>query len=134
MKTKEEFVTETLIGYIEDPTTCSIDEDGRCQYQTEDGRKCAFGKHLREYKKEYEGHSAIGLLSRYSHSELLTDEAIGQDLSPKQWDLIQYFHDKVSESLYGSLKHSSVFSMLSSLKNNFNCEFTELEAAFLKKC
>ena len=131
MKTKEQFVTETLIGYVQDPTTCSISENGRCQYQTKDGRKCAFGKYLKEYEEEYEDQSADNLLFQYSASKLLTPEAAEQNLSSKEWMTIQFFHDRVAK--HGSnLNIIWVKEAFDNLKSVFECEFKELEVALKK--
>ena len=131
MKTKEQFVTDTLIGYIQDPTTCSINEDGRCQYQTKDGRKCAFGKYLKEYKEEYEDQSANFLLDQYLTSDLLIPEAAEQNLNRKQWNAVQRFHDRVAE--HGpNLNDMWVKDVFDNLKSVFECEFKELENALKK--
>jgi len=103
MKTRQEFILETLLPYFQDPSTCAWNEsEERCEYLTSDDKKCAFGKHLREYDETYEGENADDLLKR--DEDILTDEATAQNLSGKQWNTIQAVHD-----VWAKNKHSIGF-------------------------
>lgn len=50
MKTIEsrrlEFLEDTVRYYSEDVLRRAVSKTGKCQYKTEDGRKCAIGRHI----------------------------------------------------------------------------------------
>lgn len=95
---KREFILNTLIGYKNDPTTCAI-ENGFCRYLTQDGHKCAVGKHLKEGPWQNELNMGIRELIKKYEEDIFTDEAKEQNLSISEWNTMQLYHDTISTSL-----------------------------------
>jgi len=97
MKTIRQFILDTLLPYKEDRSTCAIDKETKfCMYLTDDGRKCAVGKHMKEGSwQQYTG-DAITLLNKFTACEILKEEAFNMDISDEGWKLIQLYHDNLS--------------------------------------
>lgn len=98
--TRQEFIIETLKPYFLDTTKCAIIRIGSgsfCMYRTEDGRKCAFGQHIRDevYHESMETNEASNVITEFGVN-ILSDEAVNQNLTGEQWNTIQRIHDKVS--------------------------------------
>jgi len=94
-KTKRQFILDTLLPFKEDTSTCGF-ENKSCVYLTNDGNKCAVGKHMKEGKWQ---HCQIGfteLLKGYKKEDVLTDEALEQNLTTKEWSYIQGYHDSIA--------------------------------------
>lgn len=91
---KRQFILDTLLPYFVDPSTCGYTE-GSCLYRTSDGRKCAFGKHIRDdaYTPDMEGETAFTL---HQGGNILTPEATAIGLSSSQWAAIQSVHDTLA--------------------------------------
>jgi len=63
MKSKRQFVLDTLLPYKEDPSTRGIGVNGSCVYlNKKNGNKCAFGMHLKDPSLYGFGQSAWGIL------------------------------------------------------------------------
>ena len=97
MKTLKQFILDTLLPYKENPETCGYDETyEQCVYLTEDGRKCAVGKHMLE--GSWQNSSAdVGTLDvKYGLEKILKKSALEQNLMVDVWDNIQHYHDVVA--------------------------------------
>lgn len=100
-KTRQ-FILDTLLPYKENPELCAF-EDGECLYLTEDGRKCAVGKHMKEgdWQKFHGGFS--NLLFSCPKELFLTEEALSHNLTDQIWSVIQDYHDNLGQfkNIYG---------------------------------
>ena len=92
MKSQKQFILDTLLPYKQDPKTCAM--DGVCKYLTEDGRKCAVGKHMKKGKWQTKVMGIIGIDNIYSLDKVLKKSALRQEFTIEQWQLIQRYHDK----------------------------------------
>lgn len=92
-----QFILDTLLPYKQDPTTCGYYE-GTCSYLTNDGKKCAVGKHLIEGKHQKSQASVWGLEDVYGLKNILTDEAKAMNLDIKVWSAMQSYHDNLSSN------------------------------------
>jgi len=79
MKTKEEikeFILNTLLPYKEDLSLRGVKEGkegtNNCCYLTDDGKKCAVGKHMKKGPWQYSSLSVKTLLESYDGSKILT--------------------------------------------------------------
>lgn len=99
-KTRQ-FILDTLLPYKENPKLCAF-EDGECLYLTEDGRKCAVGKHMKkgEWQQFHGGFS--NLISSYPKESFLTKRALSHNLTDEIWSTMQSYHDDLKdlESIY----------------------------------
>lgn len=97
----KQFILDTLLPYKEDPSTCAWNPvDKTCLYLTEDGRKCAVGKHLIDgVHQKFLGD--VGQLDdEYDLDKILTPEAREQKLSIKIWQAMQGYHDQLANSQF----------------------------------
>lgn len=95
--TEQEIAKELLQPYFDDPTLCSVSEDGdTCVYNGPDGRMCVFAKACtpegRELLKEDSNaneqlmeHGLGVLQDKYRHIE-----------DGEFWDNLQYCHDELA--------------------------------------
>lgn len=93
MKTQEQFIIDTLLPYKEDPETRAVSRYDLCTYLTDDGKKCAIGKHLKEGNWQSYVGSVKALNEEFTLSEILTDEAKEQNFDLKDWFDMQNYHD-----------------------------------------
>ncbi len=115
---KREFILNTLIGYKNNPETCAYEND-RCLYLTSDGRKCAVGKHLKEGEHQYCHGDVDILLYDYNSDDIFTDEAKQYDLSIREWDLMQKYHDYIAQDKNISRLNNIVTSLEEITKLSF---------------
>jgi hypothetical protein len=98
MKSKKQFILDTLLPYKENPKSCAIGDDG-CMYLMEDGRKCAVGKHM--LKGEWQ--SSMGnvecVFRNFGEKKVLKKYAIMQKLTNKQWCSMQAYHDMLARHI-----------------------------------
>jgi hypothetical protein len=115
--TQHQFITKTLEPYFQDPDNCGHDGK-RCQYRTKDGKKCAVGQHIRDeaYSDTLEDNTASYILHP-DRMDILTDEAIAQNLSISTWQCMQQIHDSIAQgwSRYTVLRNINRLSRLSGL-------------------
>lgn len=118
-KDLKQFVLDTLLPYKEDPSTCGVQKNGEganiCCYLTDDGKKCALGKHLKEGRWQEARWDAEHLFEQYDPKDILTDEALSYDIPIEAWTEIQNYHDSLS-MLYYSLANNSLYEIESVLE------------------
>lgn len=95
MKTKKQFIIDTLAPYLKDRSLCAMG-DQQCLYLTKDGKKCAFGKYMQEGPWQQDLDTADGVLEMYGAKNVLTPEAYEQNLSVVEWRAIQTVHDTLA--------------------------------------
>ena len=124
MKSQKQFILDTLLPYKEDPTTCAIG-DAKCMYLTEDGRKCAVGKHMKKGKwQESKFNLSVEAISNcYGLEKVLKKSALKQELTVQQWGYIQSYHDYVAMGRRDTLINNQV----KRLEESLNIDLTELK-------
>ena len=121
MKTQKQFILDTLLPYKQDPTTCAI--DGACKYLTEDGRKCAVGKHMKKGKWQTKVMDVDSIDRKFGLDKVLKKSALKQGFTIEQWGLIQGYHDKCA-----SYSHIEVMNFrVEKLEESLNITLTELK-------
>lgn len=100
MKTKKQFILDTLLPYKNNPQLCAfkyntILDQYSCVYLTDDGKKCAVGKHLIEGEHQNFLGTVGELLMTYQEEDIFTPEALEQNLSIPVWTLMQRYHDVI---------------------------------------
>lgn len=93
--TKREFILDTLLPYREDPEKNCATDGVACVYLDDEGRKCAVGKHLKDGRWQYFEGGYENLISMFPKKEVFTEEALEQDLSDREWELMQLYHDNL---------------------------------------
>lgn len=99
---QRQFILDTLLPYKNDPGTCGYNEvDEMCEYLTNNGKKCAVGKHMKIGKWQHYNMDIVCLASDFNFDleEMLTNEAFEMKLSIKQWQAIQSYHDDIAMSM-----------------------------------
>jgi hypothetical protein len=92
-----QFILDTLLPYKLDPSTCGYDNvEKYCVYLTQDGRRCAVGKHLKEGEWLYSKKEVEMLNSEYGLRNILNEEANSHDLSLGIWSTMQSYHDSIA--------------------------------------
>ncbi len=94
-KTRQ-FILDTLLPYKENPELCAISSIGNCVYLTEDGKKCAVGKHMKEGEWQKSEEIFIDLIKLYPKELFLTEEALSYNLTNAIWLAMQEYHDSLS--------------------------------------
>ena len=124
MESQKQFILETLLPYKQDPTTCAIDGgEGVCKYLTEDGRKCAVGKHMKKGKWQTKVMDVRDIDREFGLKKVLKKSALKQGFTIEQWNLIQRYHDKCA-----SYSHIEVMNFrVEQLEESFNIDLTELK-------
>ena len=99
MKTRQEFIIDTLKPYFINSSTRGVRRQGGvCVYLSDNGNKCPIGIHMKRGEwQQYRG-TASTLFNRYKMADILTDEALEQKFSITQWHSIQRIHDNMIES------------------------------------
>ena len=121
MKTQKQFILDTLLPYKQDPTTCAI--DGACKYLTEDGRKCAVGKHMKKGKWQTKVMGVVDMDREFGLDKVLKKSALKQGFTVEQWELIQRYHDKCA-----NYSHIEVMNFrVEKLEESLNITLTELK-------
>ena len=119
---KEKFITNTLIGYLDDPNTCAVDKQtATCLYLTSDNKKCAVGKHLKNGKWQDRRTTVTRLFKIYGKSNILTEEAFNMNLKNEIWQAMQNFHDSIVTEFQDNIK-----SKLEDLKKVTGYKFRKL--------
>ena len=93
MKTKLQILKETFNYYNEDVSRRAINNTNGCDYLTEDGRMCAFGRCEIEHSLDFNGMG--GVHSRF-HNEDEMNDALKEEYrghSMEFWADVQSFHD-----------------------------------------
>ena len=121
MKSQKQFILETLLPYKEDPKTCAMGFR-KCKYLTEDGRKCAVGKHMKKGKWQTQIVDVIGIDRIYGLDKVLKKSALKQGFTIEQWHLIQRYHDKCA--CYSDKVVMNF--MVERLEESLNIDLTEL--------
>jgi len=114
----KEFILGILLPYFDDPTTCAVNEDGLCSYLTEDGRKCAVGKMLKEGSWQTYVGDVTGLVNRYGKDIFKKDIEVS---NLKVLEHMQGIHDFLASKKYGITKIS-----IEDLQEATGFEFPEL--------
>ena len=122
MKSQKQFILDTLLPYKEDPTTCAIDGDS-CVYLTEDGRKCAVGKHMKKGRWQEVITDVIGINREFGIEKVLKKSALKQGFTIEQWGHIQRYHDKCAD--YSDIEVMNFRVEL--LEESLNIDLTELK-------
>ena len=121
MKTQKQFILDTLLPYKQDPKTCAI--EGTCLYLTEDGRKCAVGKHMKKGKWQTKVMDVNGINDVFGLDKVLKKSALKQGFTVEQWELIQRYHDKCA-----SYSHIGLMNLrVKKLEESLNIDLTELK-------
>ena len=123
MKSQKQFILDTLLPYKEDSTTCAIDEGDVCEYLTEDGRKCAVGKHMKKGRWQTEFNSVTDIDEVFGLKKVLKKSALKQGFTIEQWVYMQRYHDNVALDRGKVLINSRV----EKLEESFNITLTELK-------
>jgi hypothetical protein len=99
MKTKQQILKETLEYYHADPSSRAVNKTGGCEYLTDDGRMCAFGRceiqalhapsfdSFNKLNERVEGR----FHGENDMNETLKGEYRGHSMN--FWSSIQHFHD-----------------------------------------
>jgi hypothetical protein len=102
-KTKEEiqkFIIDTLLPYKEDINNRAIEKTelgNTCCYLTEDGRKCAIGKHMVDGShQDFLGPYLI-LIQNYNKEDIFTQEFLNFNFSDNVCSYIQDYHDALEK-------------------------------------
>lgn len=110
MKTKKQFILDTLLPYKLNPDSCGFDKQrAECAYLVNDDgeiKNCAVGKHIRKdfITNDDRGNplsftgDVIGLFEYFNPKNILTKEAFEQNLTEKEWVQIQKYHDNIASS------------------------------------
>ena len=124
MKTKAEikqFILDTLLEYRQDPSKKAL-EKGSCKYLTEDGRKCAVGKWMKEgIWQTFKGDFGF-LISSHNPEDFFKKEALDMDFGIGGWTLIQKYHDN-----YNPCNKYDVNNTVLRIEQYFNIELPELK-------
>ena len=92
-----EFILNTLLPYKEDPSTCGFDgEEEVCLYKTKNGNRCAVGKHMKEGVWLQQIANASDVFGEFKKENVLTHEALEQNLSNDIWEQMQKYHDSIA--------------------------------------
>ena len=94
-----DIIDETVAFYSEDPSRRAVDEEeNACYYQAQDGRRCAFGRLMKEeyFKDDALNGTTISHLVNSTngvrtHNDLLPDKYKGFSLA--FWRELQMLHD-----------------------------------------
>ena len=120
------FILKTLLPYKENPSTCGFNfGDETCEYLTDDGRKCAFGKWMKKGQWQLPIHNsrvASRLIEVFSINILLKP-ARDMQFTGYQWDLIQECHDRIADSSNPTIINMKV----ARIEEAFNLELPELK-------
>ena len=122
MKTQKQFILDTLLPYKQDPTTCAM-ELRSCKYLTEDGRKCAVGKHMKKGKWQTGLMAVSGISQHFGLKKVLKKSALKQGLTIKQWGHIQSYHDSIARDY----SDESINEAVSDIEESLNIDLTELK-------
>lgn len=113
-----EFILNTLLPYKEDVSKCAY-ENSFCKYLTNDGRKCAVGKHLIDGDHQRLEGSVGQLVNKYGWYPF-TKEAQDQKINLTVWSIMQRYHDSLSQTHRGSN------TIVDDLEKSTGFEFPEL--------
>lgn len=114
------FILNTLLPYKENPSLCAfIKTDHLCMYLTEDGKKCAVGRYLKEGEHQQCRANVVELFKEYPPKDILTEEAFNQYIPTNVWLLMQRYHDKTATN-------HSVNDIVAELENETGFKFDEL--------
>lgn len=118
-----EFILETLLPYKQNPSICAVIDDN-CLYKTEDGRKCAIGKWMKEGEWQNYQYDIEDLLKdmNINLQDILVDKATKMNLSLANWQRIQQYHDIISCNQHGTSN-----TIVSSLEENLDIKLPELK-------
>ena len=117
-KDKRQFIMDTLLPYKEDPSKCAI-VGGKCKYLTEDGKKCAIGKHMKEGVWQYYTTPIFSFVDKLE--DILTEEALAQNISLLEWVFIQKYHDFMTSNPIENMN-----KIVSILEDKTDLKFPEL--------
>ena len=117
------FILNTLKPYLDDPTTVGINCGDGCSYLTEEGNKCAVGKHMKSGEWQESSTTYEWLISTYEPAEFLTDEAFKMNFKASTWSAMQDWHDSFAR---GDLHSFSSSVALSNLEKDTGLKFPEL--------
>lgn len=127
MKTNQQFILDTLLPYKVDPSTCAVSPQGGCEYLTKEGKKCAVGKHMKKGKwQQYSGYFA-NIKSNFNVEEVLTKNALKQNLSDSVWITMQEYHDTIARNTLAVLNNSeNINAIVDELEKITELKFSEL--------
>ena len=95
---QKKFILDTLLPYLEDPSTCGFDTDEGCLYLTKCGKMCAVGQHMKKGEWQTSKDCFNGLMLEWdSGEEFLTEEALSMEFSDIVWTSIQDIHDAIAQ-------------------------------------
>lgn len=126
MKTKKQFILDTLLPYKQDVNLCAY-YHGDCMYLLNDGRKCAVGKHMREGEWQHYGEGFLGLIKLYKEEDFFTEEAFKMALNTEAWDAMQEYHDTL---LVKKDRNLRINLTVDRLERATNLKFNELRFEF----
>lgn len=94
---KEEIIMDTYNFYKNNPDQFSINEFGNCVYRTQDGKRCAVGRYMKEGKYQKFSGTASSLITSFTENEVFKPEVLGHPLF--FWDDLQTrLHDAPAKS------------------------------------
>lgn len=118
----QQFIVDTLKPYFLDTDLCGINDSGDCEYLTEDGKKCALGKHLK--KGEWQAHlgTATELFAEYDMNKILKKSALKFKLTVENWRGVQLVHDWITMCI----NKEQVIEHISLLEDELKIDLKEL--------
>lgn len=121
MKTKQQFLIDSLKPYLLDRNLCGIGADGTCRYQTIEGKKCAIGQYIRPelYNREIEATYLSDLLEM----DIFTPEFTEQHLTRNEAEKMQRVHDAWA----GKSPLGNIIDNITQLENEAEVDLTELK-------
>jgi hypothetical protein len=93
----KQFILDTLLPYKKNKALISIDPNGRCYYLSDDGRKCAIGKHMKEGEWQNYIGDVSDLFRGYSENNIMSQEWIDQQIPLEVADNMQKYHDSMCD-------------------------------------
>lgn len=127
MKSNQQFILDTLLPYKENPLTCATNSKGGCEYLTEDGKKCAVGKHMKEGEWQKYGKFYPNLCKEWDKEKIFTKKAFQQNLSDEVWQSMQEYHDTLARGIADEIDKENINKIVSDLETFTKSNLTELK-------
>lgn len=125
MNKRQKAFEELARPYIKDPSSRSVNTDGKCLYNGPDGKHCLFAKACTKKAQDnilirHENKPANGVIN--SEGERILKKKYKELFSSKEWRMMQSFHDlptywtETGLSNYGSIFYNEIMSSLANEK------------------
>lgn len=126
MKDTRQFILDTLLDYKINTKNCAINSNGGCSYLTENGKKCAVGKHMVKGEHQYYEDSFIHLICKYNREEFFTKKALKQNLDNYTWSTMQSYHDALAYFSRGKADKQEINKYVYLLETHLDIKLPEL--------